>query len=148
MTARDGWYAAARSDVHWVAPGLRDRDIAANDTAKVALSLPKVTALKEVRITALSVRERRKADFEEHRRLGIGRFLDSTTIEKRVTIAGALAEAPQLKVKWGGIVFNNCVPIVWIDRQMVSQEELKFLSPKTIAATEIYPRKFMIPSEF
>ena len=97
----------------------------------------------------------RNREWAEHRKLGIGRFLDSTVIEKRVTIVGALAEAPQLMVnRKGGISFNTgaspsgCDPIIWIDRQVVSQSELKFLDLKSIAAMEIYPRKFMIPSEF
>ena len=135
-------------------PASRTVDVVTNDTAKVMLTLLRVTELEAVHVTALAVRERRKLDFEEHRKLGVGRFLDSTTIEKRTTIVGALLEAPQLKVnKAGQFVFisghnKDCHPVIWIDRQMVQQEELNFLNLKAIAAMEIYPRKPMVPSEF
>jgi hypothetical protein len=91
-------------------------------------------------------------DFEERRRLGIGKFLDSTVIEKRINIVGALTEAPQLRVDKAGKIWfasgaTRCLPLFLVDRQVVDEADVRLLNINLIAAMEIYPRGFMIPSE-
>lgn len=127
--------------------------VTSQDTAVAIFRLARVTVLDSVKVKALSIRQQFVGDLQARQHLGIGRFVDSTTVVKRNTIVGALLESPQLKVNKGGkILFyrgnDNCFPIVFIDRVEVDQEELKLLNLNNIGMLEVYSRPTAIPSEF
>jgi Carboxypeptidase regulatory-like domain len=65
-------------------------DVLPRDTARVDVTLQKVTELPTVNVTALSVRQRRLDDLAERIKSKMGQFIDSTTIERYATFGEAV----------------------------------------------------------
>ncbi len=65
-------------------------DVLPRDTARVDVTLQKVTTLPVVNVNALSVRQRRLDDLAERMKSKMGEFIDSTTIERYATFGEAV----------------------------------------------------------
>lgn len=133
--------------------------ITAGDTANIVLPLRKLSVLAEVRVSATSiVVQRFVSELEDRRALGIAKMVDSSAIERRGTIVGALANVANVKVSNRGDVTlglangSACRPAVFVDRREVQsadvQAELRMLNVTEIGVIEVYPRRIAIPPEF
>ncbi|MBL0169179.1 MAG: carboxypeptidase regulatory-like domain-containing protein [Gemmatimonadaceae bacterium] len=135
-------------------------DIAAGDTAFFAATLRTITHLEALNITASTTRRRAAVLFDERRKLGLGSFLDSSTIGRRGTLGAAFAAVKGVTVQTmsgNGRRFNIYLPSTGLDpclamllldgAQQFDHEILGTLSPADIAAIEVYPQRLTVPVE-
>ncbi|MEQ1692724.1 MAG: carboxypeptidase regulatory-like domain-containing protein [Gemmatimonas sp.] len=135
-------------------------DVAAGDTAFVAATLRTITHLEALNITASANRRRAAVLFDERRKLGLGSFLDSSTIGRRGTLGAAFTAVKGVTVQSmsaNGRRFNIYLPSTGLDpclamllldgMQQFDHEILGTLSPADIAAIEVYPHRLTVPVE-
>ena len=135
-------------------------DVVANDTAFLTASLRKVTNLEAVNVTAAGIRRRAAMLYEERKRVGLGRYVDSTVIERSGTLSAAFTGIPNITVQnasANGRRFNLFLPSTGLDKclamlmldgvQQFDHSILGTLSPSEIAAVEVYSNRFNVPAE-
>jgi hypothetical protein len=136
-------------------------DVIAGDTAFYTATLRRVSNLEAMNITAAGGTRRRAAVlFDERRKSGFGSYMDSTTLSRRTTLAGAftgLAGVTIQAASANGRRFNIYLPSTGVDKclamlqvdgiQQFDHEILSTLHPSDIAAIEVYPHRLTVPTE-
>jgi hypothetical protein len=131
--------------------------VAANDTLDFEVLLVRSVVLDSVVVEGSTVRQEFARAFEDRKRVGLGRFLDSMEVRKFATVPQLLVLQPGVKFfkTTDSIRFTDnmgvlCKPNVWIDLQNWGTEDgvIKMVRPDDVAAIEIYARSILIPSEF
>jgi hypothetical protein len=158
--------AEGRFELTGVAPGLhrlvvlaigaRPYDVnlvvTAADTLRFDISLERVVMLDSVLVEGSTVRQQFARAFEDRKRVGLGRFIDSLQVRSFALVPQAVSFVPGVKYKNGKILFGvyECSPNVWIDNVNwgTDQDVLKTTAPRDIMAVEVYTRDLLIPEEF
>ena len=135
-------------------------DVLAGDTALFSPSLRRMSNLEAMNITASGTRRRAAMLFDERRKAGFGSYMDSTTLNRRTTLAGAftgLAGVTIQAASANGRRFNIFLPSTGVDKclamlqvdgiQQFDHEILSTLHPTDIAAIEVYPHRLTVPTE-
>ncbi|MEP6778385.1 MAG: carboxypeptidase-like regulatory domain-containing protein [Gemmatimonadaceae bacterium] len=131
--------------VGW-SPGQTTLSVASDDTTFVTVHMARLAvALDSVQVRAANIRRQFMSDLDSRRQQGFGRFLDSTVVARMMTVAGALVNVPQTKLKNGKIYLDNCLPAIFIDGRETDQWDLKLLPPSEIGVIEVYVRAVGIP---
>jgi Carboxypeptidase regulatory-like domain len=133
--------------------------VAARDTLDFEIVLVKTVVLDSVLIEGSTVREGFARAFEDRKRVGLGKYLDSMDVKKFGEVRQALlfvqGVRPSGRDRENRVYFTDnrgglCLPNVWIDMQNWGLEQgvLGTMSPNDIAAVEVYTRSSLIPDEF
>jgi hypothetical protein len=131
--------------------------VGANDTLEFEVILVKTVLLDSVVSKGSTVREGFARAYEDRRRLGLGKFLDSLEVRKFASVHQAVVLVPGMKffkypdsLRFTDISGLLCRPNFWIDMQNWGTEQggLGMIRPEDVAAIEIYPRKILLPEEF
>jgi hypothetical protein len=135
-------------------------DVLTGDTALVTASLRKVTNLEALRVTANGSRSRVGKNFDEHKALGLGRFMDSTEIGRKTGLAAVFTSFPSVtveRVSSNGRLFNIYLPSTGTDPclatllvdgvQQIDHEILGSMFTDEIGAVEVYVRRLTIPTD-
>jgi hypothetical protein len=105
-------------------------DVTPLDTTVVELNLETVTTLGPVSVTANYARQRRADEIAQRRKLGLGHFIDSTSI----SVHGSVANAVEM------IISLDKICGLYVDgalfRESDIPKELRFRNPKDIAVVE------------
>ncbi len=103
-------------------------DVLPRDTARVEMTLRRVTALPAVRVNAPTVRQRRLDEINERRESKMGHYMDSTVVERYATFQTAITSLVDLK----------SVAAVYVDgvKQDDVKSVLRFTTPATVAVVE------------
>ncbi len=132
------------------------------DTATVAFTLEKVTALREVRTEATVLTEFTR-NYEERKKTGIGKFRDSTEVGNSPSLAAALSSIPSVtaRIGRGGIPavllpkppsitggVGQCLARLYVDGRPEGWERVAGMDPKDVAWVEVYVRAALVPAEF
>ncbi|MCC6243031.1 MAG: carboxypeptidase regulatory-like domain-containing protein [Gemmatimonadaceae bacterium] len=136
-------------------PQMVTMNVSPRDTTRLVITMQPVQLLDAVRVraNASTVAGVRVTTFEEHKRLGLGAFRDSTDFVGQTSIVTGLRMIPGLTVRTapgGRLVLNSqsCGGFrLFVDGHPVSSEELMMLQPSTIAAMETYLRRLIYPSD-
>jgi hypothetical protein len=131
--------------------------VAAKDTLEFEVSLVKTVTLDSVFIEGSSVRQAFARAYEDRKRVGLGKYMDSTEMKKFSVVRQALLFIPGIRAnsrKQDMVFFTNnggelCEPNVWIDAQNwgLDQGVLSTMRPDDIVAVEVYTRG-VVPDEF
>jgi hypothetical protein len=135
--------------------------VAANDTLDFEVVLVKSVVLDSVIVEGSTVRQEIAKGYEDRKRVGLGKFMDSSEVRKFAYVHQALLFIPGVKASSnnarmkGGIFFSDamgisCRPNIWIDRQNwgTDQGVLGMIRPDDVAGVEVYARSILIPNEF
>ncbi len=128
-------------------------DVRMRDTAEVILSFQRVTTLAAVRVVTNKVRLYRAMGFDERRSLGLGSFMDSTSIVRFGTMSSVWSQLGASRVRVRGrriqIEVRGCRPVAYIDglRSRDPESDLGELFQDQLAAIEMY-RGQTSPMEF
>ncbi|MBV9879012.1 MAG: carboxypeptidase regulatory-like domain-containing protein [Gemmatirosa sp.] len=133
--------------------------VVAGDTAAVTVQMRRIRSLDVVRVTATRRVRRMVEEMEARRRTGLGRFMDSTQVGAHGTLAAVFREFPSLQVDGGSrfiitlpSIMSRCIATLWIDGyttdSMDDYDQLQTLRPEEVAAVEVYPRNFNLPTRF
>ena len=131
--------------------------VAANDTLDFEVVLVKTVVLDSVLVEGSTVRQGFVRAYEDRKRVGLGKYMDSTEIRKFSKVDQALLFIPGIRrsKQRDTVWFTNgsgtlCLPNVWIDMQNWGTEQgvLVTMSPDNVAAVEVYTRALLIPAEF
>lgn len=127
----------------------------AGDTARVAVPLTGVQVLSavDVRARANTVAGVRELTYEEHKKLGLGDFRDSTVLKSHSSLQTTLREITSIEVRGTPGNFSATTRScgggfrVYVDGLPAPFEFLRSIDPKTLAAMEVYKRRLMFPSD-
>jgi hypothetical protein len=146
--------------------------VASNDTLDFEVVLVKSVILDSVLIEGSTVREQFARAYADRKKMGIGKFMDSTEVKKFAEVRQALLFVPGIRVgipatgtasvtRGGGpeeeqfVMFTSsvgtlCKPNVWIDGQNwgMDQGPMRTIRPDDVAGVEVYTRGLLIPDEF
>lgn len=132
--------------------------VPAGDTLDFEVVLVKTVVLDSVIVEGSTVRQGFVRAFEDRKRMGLGKFMDSTEMRKFGRVDQGLLFIPgvrrsgqdPLRVYFTGPTGVLCLPNVWIDNQNWGMEQgaLQTMSPDAVAAVEVYARALLIPDEF
>ncbi len=133
--------------------------VVAGQTAEVAFTVEALTTLDASRVIAPSPYHHIVAAIADRRKVGFGKFYDSTMVGNRGTMQSVFNEAPGLKVRPMGrrnyILYGkdysgrDCTANIFIDGvQQFDQETLWLVYPDEVAVIEVYARGMMVPAEF
>ena len=136
--------------------------VRASDTLDFEVVLVKTVILDSVIVEGSTVRQEIARAYEERKRVGLGKFMDSTEVKKFGAVREALLFIPGIKATGFGkagprdsVWFSDamgygCLPNVWIDRQNwgTDQGVLRTMRPDDVAGIEVYARAILIPEEF
>ena len=146
-------------------PASLDVEVIGGDTTRFQVNLDtKVTELDSVKVKATNkVMAQFKNDFIQRRKMGLGHFMDSSTVGKYGFLMQAFDAVPGLKVvRVRGSEFaletRGCTPALWINgvRQRGLggrgyETDFSFLNelpPDQIAGVEVYPSGLTAPPEY
>ena len=131
--------------------------VPANDSLDFEVTLVKTVVLDSVVVEGSTVRQGFARAFEDRKRVGLGRFLDSTEVRRYALVHQAVASVPGVKYfksadslrftdSFGGL----CRPNIWIDMQNwgTDQGVLGTIRTSDIAGVEVYARSVLVPDEF
>ena len=109
-------------------PTATSADVLPRDTARVEVTLQKVTALPLVKVVAPTVRQRRLDEINERRESKKGHYMDSTVVERYATFRSAITSMADL----------HFVVAVYVDgvKQDDINSVLRFTTPATIGIVE------------
>lgn len=139
------------------APYKVDVIIRANDTLRFEVLVERIVTLDSVLVEGSTVRQGFVRAFEDRKRVGLGRFLDSAEVRKFGAVRQALLFVPSVRANKNSdsVFFSNavgalCLPNVWIDMQNwgTDQGVLRTMRTGDVMAVEVYPRTILIPDEF
>jgi hypothetical protein len=137
--------------------------VASNDTLDFEVILVKSVVLDSVLVEGSTVRQGFARAYEDRKKLGMGKFMDSLEVKKFGEVRQALLFIPGVKATSNNARFKMkdwvffsdpmgiaCLPNVWIDRQNWGTEQgvLKTLRPDDVMGIEVYARSLLIPEEF
>lgn len=142
-------------------PQMRLVQMRVRDTLDVAFVLDRVTTLAGVKTEATVLGELVRS-YEERRRIGLGRYRDSTELARMPSMASAFDGVPNLIVSRAAGGFglklktpvqirtgsDKCEPRIFIDGRADDMFSLNRLQPRDIAWVEVYTRSSVIPVEF
>ncbi len=125
----------------------------------VHVDLSRVEALAKVQVFGrFSGRGQDRREFDERRRLGIGRVVQGKTLERRGSQALLFAlqgvpnllvqtngPQPGLRVRRGAV---TCEPRLWLDGFRTDMTVVASLTASEIAAVEVFPRNVGVPMRF
>jgi len=139
-----------------MAPIMRTVEVPPHDTAYLDVQLQKAVQLTGMTVTSTRARHF-IAGYEERKKAGFARTMDSTKIEVYDRMGDVLQELPLATVRWnhgeayllipdgrGGL----CAPDVRIDGAPATITALTAIAPNRVAAMELYPRSEIVPLEF
>ena len=141
-------------------PFLAPIDVVDGGVRNHIVAVERGVTIEGVRITARSAISRDRREFDERKRTGIGRVMDSTTIMMFPRLQSALRQYPSVLVATAnnGIDFTllgrvvsggaRCHAYIYVDGVIESSEYLTILPPENIAATELYTSAEFAPARF
>jgi hypothetical protein len=125
------------------------------DTIAFELVLEKIALLDSVVVQGSTVRQGFVREFEDRRRVGMGRYVDSAQIKPFAKVAQALSFVTGVRSRGDTVLFSNslggmCRPNVWIDKMQYGNDPgaISMLRPDDVMAVEVYQRATLIPMEF
>lgn len=136
-------------------PQMVTMNVAPGDTTRLVITMQPVQLLDAVRVraNASTVAGVRVTTFEEHKRLGLGAFRDSTDFVGQASLVTALRMIPGMNVRTapGGRLTINSLRCggfrLLLDGHPISSEEFTMIQPSTIAAMETYKSSLIYPSD-
>jgi hypothetical protein len=148
-----------------LAPTTLTVDVFRSDTSVVNVTLRRVTTLDVVRVIGSALQRRLLRGIEDRRKIGLGRYLDSTQLAGVGTLSGALASFPSVVINRRGSRFivtlpsgaGRCNADLFVDgiRQVIGRQAdedtysiLDDLRPDDIALVEVYAHGEDTPMEF
>ena len=137
------------------APYKVDVIVPAGDSIDFTVVIERIVTLDSVLVEGSTVRQGFVRDYEDRKKVGLGRFLDSMQVRKFGIVQQSMSFVTGVRYKNGLVLFPNsaggdCRPNIWIDRFNVgiSQEELSMIRPDDVMAVEFYMRSTLIPEDF
>ena len=137
------------------APHKVDVIVPAGDSIDFEVFVERIVTLDSVLVEGSTVRQGFVRDYEDRRRVGVGRFLDSMQVRKFAVVQQAMSFVTSVRYKNGVVLFPNstggdCLPNLWIDRFYVgtNQSDLTLIRPDDVMAVEVYLRSSLVPEEF
>lgn len=140
-----------------MAPIMRAVDVPPRDTAHLDLQLQKAVHIAGVEVNASPRARQFISGYEQRKKSGFGRTIDSSKIELYDRMGDALQGLPLTTVQWshgdaylfvpdgrGGL----CAPDVRIDAAPATITALTTIAPNRVAAMELYPHPESVPLEF
>jgi hypothetical protein len=125
------------------------------DTIAFELVLEKIALLDSVVVQGSTVRQVFVREYEDRRRVGMGRYLDSTQIKPFARVGQALSFVTGVRYRKDTVFLSNamggtCLPNVWIDKMQYGNDPdaIRMLRPDDIMAIEVYQRATLMPTEF
>ena len=118
------------------------------ETTALLVPLRSVTELAKVNVTATTVANNRARVFEEHKRLGLGTFRDSTELGKHPSMYSALSSFPFVTIRGtpGRPILaagRDCPSFrLVLDGHPAPVDVLGQVAPRDIAAVELYRRLY------
>jgi hypothetical protein len=142
-----------------MAPVVTTVDVMPNDTTAMLPTMKTLTTLDVVRVTASPVVRRLLRELDERRKTGFGSLRDSIEIGNRGTLSAVFSEFAGTRVesRGGSTPFlvtlpsargGRCAANVVIDGSPADFDQLQFYRPGDLAAIEVYPHRFSVPSRF
>jgi hypothetical protein len=128
--------------------------VPAGDTISFDVILEKIVVLDSMLIEGSTVRQGFVRDYLDRKKLGLGRYIDSSQVRSFAKVPQAVSFVPGVRYKNGIVKFSSgggdCMPNVWIDRVNfgIDQGELGLMRPDDIMAIEVYTRGGLVPEEF
>jgi hypothetical protein len=134
--------------------------VRASDTLDFAVVLVKTVILDSVIIEGSTVRQQFARAYEERKRIGLGRFMDSAVVKQFAYVRQAILFIPGVKAtsnnaryRGTGIFLSDamgiaCLPNMLVDGHPSSGDELSTIRPDDVMGIEVYPRPMLIPEEF
>jgi hypothetical protein len=131
--------------------------VPAGDSVEFPIQLEKIVTLDSVLIEGSTVRQGFVRAYEDRKRVGLGKFLDSAEVRKFAAVYQAVSFVPGVRrYKSSDTVYfteggrSLCLPNVWIDMQNwgTDQGVLKTIRPDDVMGVEVYARTILIPDEF
>jgi hypothetical protein len=131
--------------------------VAAHDTLDFEVVLVKSVVLDSVIVEGSTVRQGFARAYEDRKRVGLGKYMDSTEVRKFGVVRQALLFIPGIRCKhWCDLVYFTdamgvlCLPNLWIDNQNWGTDQgiLETTRPDDIMGVEAYTRAALIPDEF
>jgi hypothetical protein len=131
--------------------------VTANDTLDFDVALVRAVVLDSVLVEGNTVRQEFARAYEERKRVGLGKFLDSTDVRRFSAVYQALMNVPGVKyfkdpreVRFTDNFGVLCTPNLWIDMQNwgIDIDMLRMIRPDDVAGIEVYARDILIPGEF
>jgi hypothetical protein len=132
--------------------------VPANDSLDFEVVLVRTVMLDSVVVEGSTVRQGFVRAYDDRKRVGLGKYMDSIEVRKFGNVPGALLFIPGVRRNSryrDSVTFSDktgapCLPNVWIDNQNWGMEQgvLKTMSPDDVAAIEVYTRTILIPEEF
>lgn len=139
-----------------MAPIARAVEVPPRDTARLDLQLQKAVTITGMTVTSPRARHF-IAGYEERKKAGFARTMDSTKIDTYDRMGDVLQELPLATVKWNrgeAYLFipdgrgSLCAPDVRIDGAPATITALTAIAPNRVAAMELFPRSEIVPLEF
>jgi hypothetical protein len=132
--------------------------LAASDTLDFEVVLVKTVTLDSVLVEGSTVRQGFVRAYEDRKRLGLGKYLDSMEVKKFGEVRQALLFVQGIRAngrdRENRVYYSDnrgglCLPNVWIDMQNWGLEQgvLGTMSPDNVAAIEVYTHA-LVPDEF
>jgi hypothetical protein len=131
--------------------------VRANDTLDFEVVLVKTVVLDSVVVEGSTVRQGFARAFEDRKRVGVGKYMDSLEVRKFGIIREALLFIPGVRCQHtcDTVYFRDsmgilCLPNIWVDNQNwgKDQEVLRPMRPGDIMGIEVYTRDALIPDQF
>ena len=131
--------------------------VPAGDTLDFEVVLVKSVVLDSVIVEGSTVRQGFARAYEDRKRVGLGKYMDSLEVRKFGVIRQALLFIPGVRCEKAceNVMFRNsmgalCLPNVWIDNQNwgIDQGVIRTTRPDDIMGIEVYTREALMPDEF
>ena len=141
-------------------PYLTSIDVPDAGVADYVAVVERGVTIAGVRVTSRRAVSRNRRDFEERKRSGFGRVLDSTEVMKYPRLQSALRQFPTLQIATAnnGVDFTilgrigpsgvRCQASVYVDGVEESSGFLAVLPPENIAAMELFSSGNLAPARF
>jgi hypothetical protein len=133
---------------------VREVTLKAGETISPEFVLEKITTLDSVVVEGSTVRQGIVRAYEDRKRVGMGRYLDSSQVRSFAKMSQALSFVPNVlskndTVKFG-TPFGACLPNIWIDNVKFGADPdvLRLMQPDDVVAVEVYLRQALVPEEF
>lgn len=128
--------------------------VTAGETLDFEVLVEKIVTLDSVLVEGSTVRQGFVKAFEDRKKLGMGRFLDSTQVKTFAEVTQAISFVTGVRYRNRTIFFPggtaDCLPNVWIDRENWGRDQgvLRTMRPDDVMGVEVYLRSTLVPEEF
>jgi hypothetical protein len=141
-------------------------EVAATQTSPLQLRLSRVVELEGVRVTERVNVRLARSDFEDRRKAGFARFVDSSVFERAPNLRTALSMVqsglsfpplgttkrrtvgPGAPTEFDIVGPNGCPAHIYLDGTQATIEEVNVIPKQNVAAVEIYRNVALAPAQF